>query len=102
MATSAILIRPLITEKYAHLAEKELNRQYAFIVALDANKVEIRKAIESQYGVTLDSVRTHIMPSKPKNRFTRARVVKGRSAMYKKAIVTVSGNQSIDFYKDLQ
>ncbi|HBP45881.1 MAG TPA: 50S ribosomal protein L23, partial [Flavobacteriales bacterium] len=51
---SQILIKPLITEKMT--ADTEKNNAFGFIVADGANKVEIRKAVEKEYGVTVSSV----------------------------------------------
>jgi large subunit ribosomal protein L23 len=94
-----ILIKPIVTEKSDLLSEK-LN-QYTFLVDKKANKVEIRKAVEEMYGVTVDSVNTAIMPGKAKNRSTRTAVLKGRVSSYKKAIITLSSGDEIDFFGDI-
>ena len=94
-----ILIKPVITEKSEKLAE-DLNR-YTFIVDKKANKVEIRKAVEQMYSVSVESVNTVIMPGKVKNRNTRTKVIKGRKPSLKKAIVTLSVGEEIDFFGDL-
>ena len=57
-----ILIKPIITEKAT--AQSEDQNVYAFEVARSANKVEIKKAVEEFYGVSVDSVRTAIVPAK--------------------------------------
>lgn len=91
----AVLIKPLVTEKLSALNEKG---RFAFLVDRDANKVEIKRAVEQMYGVTVESVNTMIAASKPKNRYTKSQVVNGRTATYKKAIVKVAEGEFIDFY----
>ncbi|MCB0707249.1 MAG: 50S ribosomal protein L23 [Saprospiraceae bacterium] len=94
-----ILVKPMVTEKSDLLSEK-LN-QYTFVVHKKANKVEIRKAVEEMYGVTVEAVNTATMPGKVKSRSTRTGVLKGRKPSYKKAIVTLSGGEEIDFFGDI-
>lgn len=94
-----ILIKPIITEKAEKLSEDR--GQYTFIVNKNANKVEIRNAVEQQFNVSVDSVNTINMPSKAKNRNTRSGILKGRVSAYKKAIVTVSEGETIDFFGDI-
>ncbi len=91
----AVLIKPLVTEKLSELNEQG---RFAFLVDRDANKVEIKRAIEQMYGVTVESVNTMIAASKPKNRYTKGAVVNGRTKTYKKAIVKVADGEFIDFY----
>ncbi len=94
-----ILIKPIITEKAENLSE---NRgQYTFVVNKKANKVEIRQAIENQFNVSVDSVNTLIMPAKRKNRNTRSGILKGSVSSYKKAIITLSEGEEIDFFGDI-
>ncbi len=94
-----ILIRPIITEKMTELAEDR--GQYGFIVNTRANKVEIKKAVESAYDVTVESVNTMIQAGKSKSRFTKAGVISGRTNNVKKAIVTVKEGDIIDFYSNI-
>ncbi len=94
-----ILIKPIISEK-SELLSESLN-QYSFIVNTKANKVEIRKAIEDMYNVSVDSVNTAIMPSKSKNRNTRSGLLRGRKSAYKKAMVTLAEGDTIDFFGEL-
>lgn len=94
-----ILIKPIITEKSEGLSEKR--GQYTFIVNKTANKVEIRNAVESMYSVNVDSVNTLIMPAKSKNRNTRTGLIKGRVSSYKKAMITLSSGETIDFFGDI-
>ena len=94
-----ILYKPIISEKSETLSEN-LN-QYSFVVAKTANKVEIKKAIEETFSVTVASVNTLIMPAKAKSRNSRRGVIKGRVSSYKKAIVRLSEGEEIDFFSDL-
>ncbi|HEX2627852.1 MAG TPA: 50S ribosomal protein L23 [Chitinophagaceae bacterium] len=96
MKLSEVLIKPILTEKAN--AQQEKLRRYAFKVARKANKLEIKKAIESFYGVTVTDVNTAVAPGKNKSRFTKAGVISGRKPAYKKAFVTVAEGESIDLY----
>lgn len=94
-----IIIKPIITEKAEALSENM--GQYSFIVDKRSNKVEIRKAVEKQFNVSVDSVNTINMPKKSKSRNTRSGVVKGAISGYKKAIITLSEGENIDFFGDI-
>ena len=94
-----ILIKPIITEKMTAQAEK-LNR-YGFVVAKEANKLEIKGAIEKMYGVKVDSVNTQQYVGKVKTRNTTRGVAVGRVNRYKKAIVTLKDGEVIDFYASI-
>ena len=94
-----IIIKPIITEKMTIQGEK-LNR-YGFIVDRDANKVQIKKAVEEMYGVTVSDVNTMIRYGKRKSRFTKAGLLAGRTNHLKRAIVTLAGSDKIDFYSNI-
>ena len=94
-----ILIRPIITEKAAAASEKQ--NCYAFVVSKDANKVQIRKAVEASYGVTVEGVRTSIVPARQVVRFTKSGVLAGKKSSYKKAVVEVRSGETIDIYSNL-
>jgi large subunit ribosomal protein L23 len=94
-----ILIKPLITEKAELLSEE--NGKYSFIVAKQANKIEIKKAVEEAYQVTVESVNTMIMPAKAKSRSTRSGILQGRKPAFKKAIITLSEGEELDFFGDI-
>mgnify|MGYP000922925799 FL=1 len=94
-----ILIRPIITEK-ASAASEDANC-FSFEVYKRANKVEIKKAIESFYGVNVDSVRTMIVPAKRSVRYTKAGMIEGKKSSYKKAIVQVRSGEVIDLYSNI-
>jgi large subunit ribosomal protein L23 len=94
-----ILIKPIVTEKMTRLTEE--GQHYAFRVAKDANKIEIRKAIEARYpDVTVKEVRTMVVRGKRRRQFTKKGLVQGRKPSYKKAIVTL-GAGTIDFYESV-
>lgn len=95
-----VLIKPLVTEKMTAQMERG---HYAFEVRRDANKVEIRKALEARYpAVKIKEVRTMVVRGKRKRQFTKAGVVEGRAAAYKKAIVTLMpDSEQIDFFEEV-
>jgi large subunit ribosomal protein L23 len=93
-----VLIKPLVTEKASSLNE---SGKYGFVVDKKANKVEIKKAIEKTYGVSVEKVNTMIYPGKSKTRYTKTKIVSGRTSAYKKAIVQVAEGDVIDFYSNI-
>ena len=95
------LKKPLVTEKLALLGEKEGEKQYGFVVDMNATKPEIKVAIEEMYGVNVKSLRTMIYAGKKRSRYSRAGVITGKSPNYKKAIITLPEGQEIDFYKNI-
>ena len=94
----SILKRPLVTEKVSALNEKG---KYGFIVDAEANKVEIKKAVEKQYGVNVERVNTMKVMGKMKTRYTKTGILAGRRPNYKKAIVTLAEGEVIDFYSNV-
>jgi len=94
-----ILIKPIISEKAEILSGSE--GQYSFVVNKRANKVEIRKAVEEMYSVSVSSVNTLVMPGKSKTRNTKSGVLKGKSSSYKKAIVKLANGEEIDFFGEV-
>jgi large subunit ribosomal protein L23 len=94
-----ILIKPLVTEKLNEQSER-YNR-YGFVVVKTATKPQIKKAIEAMYNVTVDSVNTMVYGGKVKSRYTKSGVISGKTAAYKKAIVTLADGDSIDFYSNI-
>jgi large subunit ribosomal protein L23 len=93
-----ILIKPLVTEKVTVLNEKG---KYGFVVDKSANKIQIKQAVEKQYGVNVEEVKTLIAPGKKKTRYTKAGIMSGKTSSYKKAIVKVAEGEIIDFYGGL-
>ncbi len=94
-----ILIKPVLTEKMTIQGEK-LNR-YGFIVDRRANKLQIRNAVEQMYNVVVSDVNTMNYLGKAKSRFTKAGLLSGRANNYKKAIITLKGEDKIDFYSNI-
>ena len=101
-----IIKRPLLTEKGTRLketggsADKELDpeaikSQLLFEVAKDANKVEIRHAVEKLWNVSVVDVRTAIVRGKEKR---MGRFV-GKRSNWKKAMVTIAAGQNIEFFE---
>ena len=93
-----ILIKPIVTEKMTAQGEK-LNR-YGFIVDRKANKLQIKAAVEQMYNVTVADVNTINYHGKRK-RYTKAGLLKGRTNHFKKAYVTLAGEDKIDFYANI-
>lgn len=94
-----ILIKPIVTEKMERLTEK--HNQYGFVVEKTANKLQIKKAVEELYGVTVDSINTMRYGGKVKTRYTRSGYQVGRTNSFKKAIVTLKEGEKIDFYSNI-
>ncbi|WP_113661961.1 MULTISPECIES: 50S ribosomal protein L23 [Pedobacter] len=94
-----ILQRPILTEKASALTEKA--NRFTFQVDHRANKLQIKKAIEQMYGVTIVALNTMVVQGKAKTRNTKAGLVTGRSPKYKKAIVTLKDGETIDYYANI-
>ena len=91
-----IIIRPLITERSMDMLAQ---KKYSFEVAKDATKPEIAKAVETMFeGTKVKSVNTMNMKAKPK----RLRYVEGKTASWKKAIVTLTeDSKTIEFFEGM-
>ena len=105
-APQSIIKRPLLTEKSQRLRETggaaerpaegdEYAQQVAFEVVKDANKIEIRNAVQSLFKVTVTGVRTQLVRGKVK----RVGRFSGRRPGWKKAIVTLKAGDSISFFE---
>ncbi|MBC7000505.1 MULTISPECIES: 50S ribosomal protein L23 [Bacteroidota] len=95
----SVLIKPIITEKMT--AESELYNRYGFIVNPSANKLQIKDAVESTYGVAVKKVRTMNYGPTRKTRYTKTGIQHGKTNSVKKAIVDVVEGDIIDFYSNL-
>ena len=93
------MIKPIVTEKLTDQGEK-LNR-YGFIVDRDANKLQIKAAVEQMYNVTVADVNTLNYHGKRKSRYTKAGMLRGRMNHFKKAYVTLAGEDKIDFHSNI-
>jgi len=95
----SVLIKPIITEKMT--ADSELNNRYGFIVNPSANKIQIKDAVESTYGVSVKKVRTMNYGPSRKMRYTKTGIQRGKTNAIKKAIVDIAEGDIIDFYSNL-
>lgn len=94
-----ITIKPLITEKATKLTERR--GVYSFRVSPEANKYQIKKLVEDLYGVKVERVNTMVVRGKNKSRWTKSGLLRGKTAEWKKAIVTVANDQNIDFFSNI-
>lgn len=94
-----ILIKPIITEKATNASE--LHNCYSFLVNPKANKVEIKKAVESAYGISVVKVRTLNYGPERKTKYTKTGIQSGKTNATKKAVIHVSEGDAIDFYSNL-
>ena len=94
-----IIIKPIVTEKLTVLGDK-LNR-YGFIVDRNANKLQVKTAVEQLYNVTVAEVNTLNYHGKRKSRYTKAGMLSGRKNHFKKAYVTLVNGDQIDFYSNI-
>ena len=91
MTAYDIIKRPIITEKSM---AGTANKCYTFEVAKDANKIEIAKAVEEIFGVTVKKVNT--LNVKPKKK--RVRIQQGYTRRWKKAMVTIAEGETIEIF----
>ena len=100
MEAHEIIIKPILTEKsYKGLA----NKTYTFKVALDANKVEIRKAVEEIFDVKVEKVNTLVVKGRKKSQNTKQGRTVGKTNDYKKAVVTLKADSKpIEFFENLK
>lgn len=94
-----ILLKPIVTEKMTSQGDK-YNR-YGFLVDRSANKLQIKKAVEELYSVTVESVNTLRYGGKVKSRNTKAGLLMGKTSATKKAVVTLAEGNKIDFYSNI-
>ncbi|MDR1738309.1 MAG: 50S ribosomal protein L23 [Candidatus Symbiothrix sp.] len=95
-----IIIKPVVTEKQTQITEKRPNR-VAFRVSPDANKLEIKAAIEELYGVHIVKINTMNYDGKRKSRYTKSGTVNGKEAAFKKAVITLKEGETIDFFANI-
>lgn len=99
MSSKNVIKGPVITEKMTRLMEQE--NKYGFHIDIDANKVEIRQALEERYpDVVIGDIWTMIVRDKAKRQYTRSGVVQGKRKYWKKAIVKVEEGE-IDFFEHI-
>ena len=93
----SIIIKPIVTEKVTK--QSEVLNQFGFVVDRKANKVQIKKAVEAAYGVTVLSVNTMNVRPDRTTKYTKSGLISGKTNAYKKAIVQVQEGETIDFLK---
>ncbi len=94
-----VIVEPVLTEKALRL--KDVHNQVIFRVAGDANKIQIKQAIEKRFSVKIESVRTVNVKPKPRQRFTKGGRVTGFTTHWKKAIVTLHEGEKLDFMENI-
>jgi large subunit ribosomal protein L23 len=88
-------MKPLVTEKGSRMRETE--NKYLFQVAVDANRIEIKRAVEEIFNVKVKGVKTMVVHGKVK----RMGVFSGKRPDWKKAVVTLQEGQSIDLFEQV-
>lgn len=94
-----ILIRPLITEKMNTLNEAN---KYGFVVDYNANKIEIARSVKEKFNVDVENVHTIRYQGKTKTQFRKSGRFTGKTARFKKAIITLKEGQKIDLFEQVQ
>ena len=94
-----VIFEPIITGKATN--DSELRNRYSFVVSREANKIQIKNAVQEKYNVTVQKVRTQIYGSERKTKFTKRGVQRTKTNIKKKAIVDIQDGDSIDFYNNL-
>ena len=94
-----VLIRPLITEKMSDLTANQSN--YGFLVNPNANKIEIKRAVEEKFDVHVLDVRTINHPGKTKTQFRKSGRFTGKTAKFKKAIIKLREGEKIDLFEEV-
>jgi large subunit ribosomal protein L23 len=95
----SIIIKPIVTEKITK--DGELFNRFGFVVDKKANKVQIKKAIEAAYGVSVVNVNTMNVRPDRSTKYTKSGLITGKTNAYKKAIVQVQEGETIDFYNNI-
>ena len=94
-----LMIIPIVSEK-ANLISEKTNR-FSFKASPDANKYQIKDAVEKLYDVKVVDVSTMNYDGKKKMRYTKRGIQRGKVSAFKKAIVTLAEGQTIDFYSNI-
>ena len=93
------IIKPIITEKATN--DSELRNRYTFVVSRFVNKIQIKKAIQEKYSVSVEKVRTQIYGPERSTKYTKKGIQNTKSKIIKKAIVQLAEGDTIDFYSNL-
>ena len=94
-----VIIKRIITEKAT--SNSELNNCYTFLVNIKANKIQIKKEVESIYGVSVNKVRTLNYGPLRKTKYTKTGIQNGKTNAKKKAVIQLVEGDTIDFYSNL-
>ena len=95
----SIIIKPIVTEKVTK--ESEVLNRFGFVVDKKANKVQIKKAVEAAYGISVVTVNTMNYRADRSTKYTKSGLISGKTTAYKKAIVQVKEGETIDFYNNI-
>jgi large subunit ribosomal protein L23 len=95
----SIIIKPIITEKITK--DGEVFNRFGFVVDKRANKVQIKKAVEATYGISVVSVNTMNYRADRTTKYTKSGLISGKTNAYKKAVVQVKEGETIDFYNNI-
>ena len=95
----SIIIKPIVTEKITKGGE--LFNRFGFVVDKRANKIQIKKAVEAAYGITVVNVNTMNVRPDLSTKYTKSGLISAKTNAYKKAIVQVKEGESIDFYNNI-
>jgi large subunit ribosomal protein L23 len=95
----SIIIKPIITEKITK--DGEVFNRFGFVVDKKANKVQIKKAVEATYGISVVSVNTMNYRADRTTKYTKSGLISGKTNAYKKAVVQVKEGETIDFYNNI-
>jgi len=96
MKAKQLVMYPLYTEKIANLQDT-LNK-YAFKVAMNTNKIEIKKTVEAKFEVKVKSVHTMVVNGKMRQQMTKAGRFEGKRPTWKKAIVTLESGHKLELF----
>lgn len=94
-----VILEPILTEKALRL--KDEKNQYVFKVKDNANKIEIKQALERRFEINVQTVRVMNVSGKMRQRFTKTGKVSGYTPSYKKAVVTLAEGSKLDFLENL-
>lgn len=92
-----VLIKPLLTEKIAHMTETQ--NVYGFVVDSNSNKIEIKRAVEKKFNVTVEKVTTANYMGKKKMVFRKSGRFEGKRPDFKKAYVLLKKGDKIDLFE---
>lgn len=95
----SIIIKPIVTEKITK--DGEVFNRFGFVVDKKANKIQIKKAVEAAYNVSVTEVNTMNYRADRTVKYTKSGLISGKTNAYKKAVVQVKEGETIDFYNNI-